>query len=194
MPDYDIIEWNETNFDVNSIYYTKKAAAEKKWAFASDYARLKILNEFGGLYFDTDVEVMKNFDALLRNNIFLGYEADNIINGAVIGSKKNNSFLKKCILKYQGLRKFDTLPNIITEVYKLQDSEERKAVKIYEREYFYPFYYNEMYDPGKITDKTYSIHWWAYSWQSNREKFLNIIKKNPIMKFVITQIKKLKFI
>ena len=68
FPDYKIIEWNEDNFDLNSCDYCREAYEAKKWAFVSDYARFKILAEYGGIYFDTDVEVIKSFDDILQND------------------------------------------------------------------------------------------------------------------------------
>ena len=70
FPDYEIIEWNESNFDVNCCQYVKEAYEAKKWAFVSDYARFKILYEQGGIYFDTDVEVIRPFDAILKEPLW----------------------------------------------------------------------------------------------------------------------------
>ena len=67
MPDYEIKEWNEDNFDVNIISYTAEAYAAKKYAFVSDYARFWILNKYGGIYFDTDVEVIRPFNDIVEN-------------------------------------------------------------------------------------------------------------------------------
>ena len=76
LPDYEIKEWNEDNFDVNVVPYTREAYAAKKYAFVSDYARFKILYEEGGLYFDTDVEVIKPFDDIIARGAFMGCERD----------------------------------------------------------------------------------------------------------------------
>ena len=73
-PDYEIIEWNEDNFDVNSTLWTKQAYEAKKYAFVSDYVRLKVLYEHGGIYMDTDVEVVKPIDEFLSHDAFCGYE------------------------------------------------------------------------------------------------------------------------
>ena len=75
FPDYEIKEWNEENYDLNSCPYVKEAYESKKWAFVSDYARFDILYKYGGLYFDTDVEVIKSFDDILKNGAFMGQEA-----------------------------------------------------------------------------------------------------------------------
>ena len=74
FPDYEIKEWNEDNFDVNIISYTAEAYRVKKYAFVSDYARFWILYHYGGLYFDTDVEVIKNMDDIIAKGPFMGCE------------------------------------------------------------------------------------------------------------------------
>lgn len=76
FPDYEIKEWNEDNYDVNKIPYIKEAYEAKKYAFVSDYARFDILYHEGGVYFDTDVEVIRSFDTILSNGAFMGCERD----------------------------------------------------------------------------------------------------------------------
>ncbi len=75
-PDYEIIEWNESNFDFSECDYAREAYEAKKWAFVSDYARFKILYEYGGVYFDTDVEVIKPIDEIIKNGAYMGCETD----------------------------------------------------------------------------------------------------------------------
>ena len=90
FPDYEIKEWNETNYDLSVCPYVKEAYESKKWAFVSDYARFDILYKYGGLYFDTDVEVIKSFDDILKNGAFMGQEAGvNSDSGKPKASKKN---------------------------------------------------------------------------------------------------------
>lgn len=74
LPNYEIKEWNETNFDINYCEYSKQAYDAKKWAFVSDLARIKALVEHGGIYLDTDVEILKSFDEFLYNEAFMGRE------------------------------------------------------------------------------------------------------------------------
>ena len=84
LPEYEIIEWNEKNFDFNnSNTYVKQALKRKRWAFVTDYMRLKILYDHGGIYLDTDVEVIKSFDTLLNDNSFIGLESFDTICTAV---------------------------------------------------------------------------------------------------------------
>lgn len=78
-PDYEIKEWNESNFDVNQNQYCREAYETKKWAFVSDYARLKILYEYGGIYMDTDVEVCKPLDHLASYGFWSGFESESQI-------------------------------------------------------------------------------------------------------------------
>ena len=100
MGGYKIVEWNETNCDLQCNSYIKKAVENKNWAFVSDYFRLKALYEFGGIYLDTDVEVYKSFDDLLNKKGFVGYMHDALIGTAVLGFEKGNSFIKKLLDLY----------------------------------------------------------------------------------------------
>ena len=79
-PNYEIIEWNEDNFNINKYPYAKFCYENKKWAFLSDFARLVVVSEYGGLYFDTDVEIVKSFDDLLKYDAFYGFENNENIN------------------------------------------------------------------------------------------------------------------
>lgn len=73
-PDYEIIEWNEDNFDITKNMYIRQAYEKQKWAFVSDYVRLDVVEQYGGIYFDTDVELLKNIDDFLKNAAFCGFE------------------------------------------------------------------------------------------------------------------------
>ena len=93
-PDYEIIEWNEGNFDVNINPYVKMCYEQKKYAFLTDYLRLLVVLEHGGLYFDTDVEIVKNFDDILEHDFFIGFENEDYLATCVIGSKKGNLLIQ----------------------------------------------------------------------------------------------------
>ena len=75
-PDYEIKEWNESNFNLDTCIYAKEAYTTKKWAFITDYVRLKVIYDYGGIYMDTDVEVCKNLDELLKWDAFSGFESE----------------------------------------------------------------------------------------------------------------------
>ena len=80
LPDYEIREWNETNYDLDKCKFAKEAYDQKKWAFVTDFVRLDVVYQYGGIYFDTDVEVIKSFDDLLNNKAFLGFDDDCMFN------------------------------------------------------------------------------------------------------------------
>lgn len=123
LPDYEIIEWNEENFDIdNSIDYVKEAYKCKKWAFVSDYVRIVALYKYGGIYFDTDVEVFRNFDELLKNNAFLGFESNDYVMTAVMGVSKEHHLIKDFLRDYENrhfLREDNTLDMENTNVVAL---------------------------------------------------------------------------
>src|SRR5690606_23315459 len=98
LPEFDIIEWNEKNTDLNHPFL-KKTFKLKKWAFVSDFVRLKVLYEFGGIYLDTDMLILKPLDVFLKDNCFFGAEDDKYINAAIIGASKEHPFIKECLLE-----------------------------------------------------------------------------------------------
>ena len=185
LPDYEIIEWNEDNFDVNSIPYTRQAYESKKYAFVSDYARFKILYEHGGLYFDTDVEVIRPMDDIIAKGPFMGFEINpcterpqGAVNpglglGAVAQMPIYNS-----ILDYYKTLSFinadgsynttDAVVNITTrELIKagLQDQigvQKVADITIYPAEYFNPF--DDINGILNKTKNTYAIHWYSKTW------------------------------
>ena len=105
FPDFEIKEWNEENFDVRQNEYISQAYDAKKYAFVSDFARLKVLYDEGGLYFDTDVEVVKSFSDLLEKDAFSGFETEKYINpGLVLWSKEpRNEIIKQMLDSYEML-------------------------------------------------------------------------------------------
>lgn len=103
LKDYKIIEWNESNFDISSHPFVKKAYEAKKWAYVSDYIRMYAIYNYGGIYLDTDVLVLENFDKFLNNKVFVGFERENYPFTAVFGAKKKNKFIKKLLDYYDNL-------------------------------------------------------------------------------------------
>lgn len=176
MPTYEIIEWNENNYDYNKNEYTKTMFKEKKWAFLTDYARLDIIYNYGGIYLDTDVEVIKPFDDLLINDAFMGTECGNCINtGIGFGAIKGHEEVKKNKEKYEHLEIYNkgelrliNCPIITTEILKEDGAklngqiESINKVTIYPTEYFCPM--NYCTGEIKITPNTYSIHKYSMSW------------------------------
>lgn len=196
-PDYQIVEWNETNFDINSNQYVKEAYENKKWAFVADYVRLYAVYENGGIYLDTDVELIKGLDPLLKYDLFLASENNKLINtGLGFGAKKNNKYIKKLLDSYDNIsfidsktnqpdltpcthRNTDTLNKILGDVSQFIGKEMDDNCIFLSKDYFCPF--NAKTGEMKKTKNTYGIHWFNASWRSKginiREKILRPIKR-----------------
>lgn len=176
-PDYEIIEWNEDNFDVRQNAYMRSAYDQKKFAFVSDYARLVILYEEGGIYFDTDVELLKPIDDLLGYHSYFGFEDDTHINtGLGFGAEKHNEIVKQLLTEYdQYLDKegeFVGCPTVNTDAIVKAGLQLGGALQdlggnmVYPQDYFNP--YDDPTGRLNITENTYSIHWYAKSWMSKK--------------------------
>ena len=107
LHDYEIIEWNKDNYDWHKHPFVERAIELGAWAYASDYARLDVLDTNGGIYLDMDVEVFKPFDDLLKNKMILSFANNVYVDLAVIGAEKNNALIKKMLSLYDGVE----LPN-----------------------------------------------------------------------------------
>lgn len=104
-PDYEIVEWNEDNYDVHKNRYVDQAYSVGKWAFVSDYARIDIIREYGGVYLDTDVELVKGLDELLKNDAFCGFESCNYVAfGLGFGAKRSHELLQEIQEYYDNIR------------------------------------------------------------------------------------------
>ncbi len=203
LPDYQIILWNEQNFDINSVSYVKEAYEQKKYAFVSDYVRMYALYNFGGVYFDTDVEVLKSLDGFLNDVAFIGFENRTMIGTGIIGAEKHAPIFKKMLNYYNthsfidGNGNMDTTTNvqIISQMLKEQGFEPHNMeqilpeIHIYERYVFCP----KKMDDGTfaVTEQSVTIHKFAGSWLTEREKRrgTNLIWRNimrPILKVTRT--------
>ena len=186
FPDYEIKEWNEDNFDVNIIPYTAEAYRVKKYAFVSDYARFWVLYNYGGIYFDTDVEVIKPMDDIIERGAFMGIEveAKGITPPAVapgLGLGVNPGLgLYKEILDYYAPLHFIledgsynqmTVVRHVTKVLEenglrpTNDLQEVAGVWIYPRDYFNPL--DGFTGKLNVTANTRSIHWYSRSWSDS---------------------------
>ena len=189
LTDYEIIEWNEDNFDINSNKYVKEAYENKKYAFVSDYVRVKVLYNMGGIYLDTDVEVYKSLDEFLEEESFWGFEEKNYIATSTIGARSGNRLIKQFLDFYEGksytemAKDVETSTNvqIVTRIFKeigFEMNGERQSIDnigtIYPQEYFSPYDYINYYD--KKTDKTYTMHHFYKSWISPKDKIKSNIK------------------
>lgn len=182
LPDWEFILWDESNSPIDHPF-VKKALLEKKYAFAADYVRFYALYNFGGVYLDTDMELIKSLDPLLSNYFFSGSEnIDNICIGTgIIGSIEKHEYLKSILSYYNSLNLYETSPNILTTVY---NKNKFKNVKIYDYYYFYPY---NPYDSEQsvkqlfysdIDEFTFAIHHWSFSWKpSIFERFIKYVKR-----------------
>lgn len=102
MPDYEIVEWNEHNLDISANAFAQEAYGAAKWAFVSDWARLKVLFDHGGIYMDTDVQVLRRFDAFLQHRAFTGFETDEFIPTAVMGAEPEHPWIGELLEYYEG--------------------------------------------------------------------------------------------
>lgn len=177
-PDYEIIEWNENNFDVYQNLYTKYVYDSKKYAFLSDYARLQIIFQEGGIYFDVDVEVVKPLDELLDKSAFFGFETPEYINtGLGFGAEAGNQIVESMLKEYEGVLdgKQGTVgcpilnTNALIKKGLIQDGTMQKIAGaiIYPMQYFNP--YDDPTGMLNKTSETYSIHWFAKSWMDKKK-------------------------
>ena len=181
LPDYEIKEWNEDNFDVNINRYCKEAYGKRKWAFVSDVARVIALYNEGGIYFDTDVEVVQSFNPLLHHHAFLGFEGTQWIATSTMGTEPGNPIIKRFIdsynnrsfIKEQGGLDQTTNVEVLTKLLiqeqgLILNGEEQRLTDfhIFPTTYFTPYDYIN----GKLrkTPQTYSIHWFDQSWINNK--------------------------
>lgn len=192
LPEYKIIKWSEENVDLKECTFIKEAYENKKWAFVSDYVRTKALNEMGGIYFDTDMEVTKDISKLLNNETFLGVEDTGYVAVGVWFEKNKNSFLTNELLKvYRTFDKFDTnkikefsIPILISKILNNYGFKKggkniqilKDNIYIYPRDYFYPYSYS--WENNLFTDNTCMIHYYDASWIPLKDKIeINMVRK-----------------
>ena len=192
LPDYEIIEWNENNVDLEECPFIKEAYENKKWAFVADYARTKAIYEMGGIYFDTDMMVTKDISHLLKDETFLGVEDSMMVNAAVWGTSKPKTELSKRVLDYyQKQEHFDidniykvSIPRIITSIlneYGFDPSLTEpqilnKNIHVYPRPYFYPLSFD--FKNNKFDENTCMIHYFDATWIPKNDQIeMKMIRK-----------------
>ena len=197
-PDYKIILWNETKFNVNVHPYMFEAYQAKKWAFVSDLARLLIVYEHGGIYLDTDVELLKSLDIVRKNTFFFAIEKNrnsisgedtiHIATGLGFGAESGNIVLKSLISEYDNVHfkladgSVDKTPCPVRnsnalKKYGYRGNDELLQFfggTIYPSEYFCPTEYSSK--KTHFTDNTISIHHYDASWKSPKERMVGRMK------------------
>lgn len=188
-PDYEIVEWNEDNFPLKENEYARYCYANKKWAFLSDYVRLAVVCRHGGIYFDTDVELLKSPDALLRYGAFYGFENDrNVATGLGFGAEAGHPTVRAMEEQYlqlqpdtQGVYPLCPCPALNTaalEPFGLRLDGTRQSIagaEILPAEYLNP--YDEPTGRLNKTENTVSIHWYSKSWISPGARLRSTLTK-----------------
>jgi FkbM family methyltransferase len=192
LPDYTFQKWSEENYVIRHPFAID-TYQNKSWAFLVDYVRFDILYQYGGIYLDTDMLLLKNLDCFLDNECFLGYEDKYFLNAAIIGAIPSSHFIKECLTYYDTADYFETMPTIsqiITNIFKKTNS----IVKTLPYEFFYPLPFKNRTQniDTFITPNSYSVHLWNASWFNEwlyfqngfrKEGFLislNTLRKKPI--------------
>jgi len=189
LPDYEIKEWNEDNFDINSNDFVRQAYENRNFAFVSDYIRACVLYSFGGIYLDTDVEVLKSFDRFLEEKMFVGFEEKQFVGTCVMGANKGHPLIRSYMEHYENSRyvqedgSFYTDTNVVllTEMLEkkglLRNDEYQcvDGVGIYPRTFFSPYDY--INGENHITENSYAIHHFAKLWLPKRTRLKSDIKR-----------------
>lgn len=177
-PDYEIVEWNEDNFDISAYPYAQYCYQQKKWAFLSDYVRLAVLEKYGGIYFDTDVEMLKTPDFLLSHQAFYSFENSEHVNtGQGFGCEAHHPTVRAMLEEYtkltpdgQGIYPLIGCPQLNTQAllrFGLELNGQRQNVagaEIFPVEWFNP--YESTTGRLNKTKNTVSVHWYSMSWLS----------------------------
>lgn len=197
-PDYKIVEWNEENFDVCSNLYVQQAYKLKKYAFVTDYVRLYVLYHYGGIYMDTDVEVLKPLDRFLVHHAFSGFEDSGLVPTGIMGSEKRNEWIKTLLDEYNSLSFVNEKGDMdfTTNVYRITNISVKKYGLKKKSSYqelkngtvvFYPydFFCPKSWKTGEmnITNNTYSIHHFSGSWMTDEDIKRKQLCQGYIQKF-----------
>ena len=188
-PDYEIKEWNESNFDLNSCSYVKEAYAAKKWAFVTDYVRLYAMVTEGGIYMDTDVEVIKPLDPFLQHSAFSGFEDEVNIPTGIMACEKNFPLFKELLEDYNDRHfikpdgKYDLTTNVVTitnlcKKHGFVGNNSQQNIcgfALYPHDVFCP----KSHETGIITltNRTVTIHHFSGSWKNKESKITAQIKR-----------------
>ena len=181
-PDFEIQEWNESNFDLEQVpAYVRQAYEAGRWAFVTDYVRLRALTEVGGVYLDTDVEIVRPLDPFLKHEAFAGFEHLERVQTGVLACRKGFPLFQEFLAYYDTavFRRPDGSMDTTTNVEILTGICRKKGLvfndtfqvvdglAVYPREVFCPVDYDTM--KLKKTRKTVTIHWFSGSWQTQED-------------------------
>jgi hypothetical protein len=196
LPDYELRLWNEDNFDIHRVPYVKEAYEARKYAFVTDYVRLYVLYHFGGIYLDTDVEMLKSLDDLLQLPGFSGFESASEVPTGIMGCEKHNEWAKEQLdyYKMKHFLKADGTPDLTTNVQVISGIMEANGFNLHNS---YQVYKNCMHIFPKdffcpksrtgiltITLNTYCIHHFSASWDTRYMKIKRFIFQRILGSFV----------
>lgn len=184
-PDYEIIEWNEANFDLSAApIYVQQAYEMRRWAFVTDYVRLQVVYENGGIYLDTDVELKKKLDPLLEYDAYFGFEdGKHIATGLGFGAVQGHSIIQEMMDDYRdipfvlpdGTVDLETCPARNTKIFLRHGLVQEDVKQVLDNNTlilpaicFCPIDY--LTGKRKISKETYSIHWFGESWKTEEER------------------------
>lgn len=184
LPDYKIVLWNESNSNFD-CEFVRQAYNQKRWAYVSDYIRLKALDEIGGIYLDTDMLILRPLSEFLEDKCFFATENNTRIGSAIIGVIPGHSFINLFLEHFRGLKGIESdflantiaLTEIFQSTYRVGDFEKNiklSDISVYTSEYFYPIPYSELHDIHNykkyLTSKSYGVHLWDGSWKGYNER------------------------
>lgn len=196
-PDYEIIEWNEKNFDVDCIRYTADAYRDRRWAYVTDYARLKIVYEQGGIYLDTDVELLRPLDPLLENKVYFGMQrAGEVATGLGFGAEAGAELLRRLMAGYESRAYYGADGRVLAQTCVVTDGavfsalglwaedtvQQLGEVTIYPVEYFNPKDF-ETDELTHLTERTYSIHHHHASWHALGDRMMRNKRRRLLKKY-----------
>lgn len=184
-PDFEIIEWNEDNFDVESNIFTKEAYKNKKWAFVSDYARAKALYEHGGFYLDTDMELRLPLNEFLEHDAVCGFEMSGIPYSAFWGVSPQHKLAEDIMTYYESLDRFEEVPNtslfsrLLVEKYGVDASKDEYQELKYGVKVF-PSHYFSLDLPKNYVTHHFSGSWHG-AWSSEHNTYKNLVNTYGLM-------------
>lgn len=195
LGDYEIKEWTLDNYDWHKNRFLEKAIECRAWAYACDYARLDVLNNYGGIYLDMDVEVLKTFDDLLGNEAILSFSNNTLIDLAVVGASKGNILMKQLLDIYEEInppkerKDFSKFfqPSLIRSVLASDGIEMNGCLQrtqnatVFPHEFFMPLDY-VLFDEGSRNENTYCVHYDNFGWSYDKvDKRAKKIRDNELL-------------
>lgn len=194
-PDYEIIKWDENSYDVNKVAFMREATSAKNWTFIADYARFDIINTYGGIYLDVDVQLLKNHDEFLSLPSFWGIEQDfnrelYVNPGLGFGSIPDNPFIKELLDFYSRIHfdnsKIVASPILLRDLFEKKGFVQRNTIQrfdfgsLFPKDYFAPM---DCFGKLKTSNNSVSIHHYLGSWKEDVDKREEMLYKKCVYRF-----------